>query len=86
MKIYQVPKRTLVEPEFSELNEGWETGSGDEHAGYFYTLSKREAYKVFKNCGADPAVGDKITEINVAMNKYDIVAMLNQHASHPDNG
>lgn len=74
MKIYQVPTRR-------DPSDG-----GDEHTGYFYTLSKREANKVFKEQGAQPELNDKVRELELAMNKYDIVRFLNAHCSHPDNG
>ncbi len=73
MKIYKVPKR----------NNGL---SGDEHTGYYYTTSKREATAFFKENGADPAMGDKIQELTLAMNKWDVIRFLNAHCSHPDNG
>lgn len=73
MKIYKVPKRDYKP-------------SSDEHTGYFYTTSKREANKFFKENGADPTIGDEIEELTLAMNKWDVVRFLNTHASHPDNG
>jgi len=72
MKIFKVPKRAMID--------------NDEHEGYFYTTSKSEAKTFFKGNGADEKVGDKIEEISVAMNKHDLIAFLNIHCSHPDNG
>lgn len=71
MKIYKVPHREL---------------DGDEHSGYSYHLSKREAQKTFKEAGANPNRGDEIEELELAMNKHDVIDFLNTHCSHPDNG
>lgn len=75
MKIYKVPTR--LDP-----NEGM----GDDHTGYYFTSSKRDANNVFKIQGAQPELNDQIEELELAMNKHDIIRFLNVHCSHPDNG
>lgn len=73
MKIYKVPTRQ-------------ERQTGDEHTGYIYTLSKREATKAFKENNADPGRGDEIDTLELAMNKHDIIRFLNENCGYPDNG
>lgn len=70
MIIYKVPLRS----------------DGDEHSGYDWTYSKREANKTFKEGGADPQRGDKIQEIELAFNKSDLLRFLKAHCGYPDNG
>lgn len=71
MIIYKVPTRE---------------GNRDEHTGYVWTFSKREANAIFKERGAEEAQRDKIEACPLAMNKHDIIRFLNRHAGHPDNG
>lgn len=73
MKIYKVPTRE-------------DNPITDEHTGYFWTTSKTEAKKVFKEKQADSERGDEIEEVELAMNKWDVIRFLNEHCSHPDNG
>lgn len=70
MKIYQVPSRH----------------QGDEHGGYTYYISKREAKKAFSESGANPKQGDEVRELHLYMNKEDVIRFLNTHCGHPDNG
>jgi hypothetical protein len=70
MIIYKVPTR----------------GDGDEHSGYSYHFSKREAKNKFKESGASTERGDEVEELELAMNKHDILRFLNLHCAHPDNG
>lgn len=72
MKIYRVPSRGQ-EPH-------------DEHSGYSYHLSKREAHNDFKTSGAIPERGDKIEELELRMDKWSMIDFLNKHCSYPDNG
>lgn len=75
MKIYKVATRNI--PERDE---------DDGHTGYIWTLSKREANKIFKSDGADPKRGDEIEELDLIMNKTSIINFLNTHCGFPDNG
>lgn len=58
----------------------------DSHTGYFWTLSKREAVKVFKEKNANEDREDKIEELELSMNRHDLIDFLNTHCSFPDNG
>lgn len=75
MKVYKVPMRNI-----QEIDED------DGHTGYVWTLSKREATKLFNENGADQNRGDEIEELEFAMNKRSVIEFLNDHCSHPDNG
>lgn len=75
MIIYKVPTRN--KPEEDE---------DDGHTGFVWTLSKREAMKIYKNNGAQSDRGDDIQECELAVNKHDIIRFLNQHCDFPDNG
>ncbi len=70
MIIYKVPHR--------EIN-------GDLR-GFSHHLLKSEAKKAFKEKGADENLGDEVEELELAMNKHDIIRFLNQNYSYPDNG
>lgn len=73
MIIYKVPTRQYPE-------------TGDEHTGYVWTFSKREANQIFKENNADPRRGDEIQSYELVMNKHDVIRFLNAYCSHPDNG
>lgn len=70
MKIYRATKRE----------------DGDAHAGYKFFFSKREAKLFQKDENFVSGVVDEVDELEVSMNKCDVLAFLNAYASHPDNG
>lgn len=74
MKIYRTTVR--AEEEGSEMKV---------HNGFRYYLSKSEAKKMHKQEG-DEAQGDSVEELELSMNKWDVISFLNAYCAHPDNG
>lgn len=75
MTVYKVPHRSI--PGRDE---------DDGHNGYYWTTSKSDADRNFKENGGDTERGDKVLKIELAMNKSDLIAFLNAYCSWPDNG
>lgn len=75
MKIYQISFRG---PDGSVV--------AGEHRGYFYASSKRDIARIKReNTNVDNQVDD-IRVYNVEISKRGILAALNRHGGHPDNG
>jgi hypothetical protein len=59
-----------------------------EHKGYLFYSSKSEAEAEQKKDNKDRgnSMQDEVTEIEFDLTKKGVIEMLNQWASHPDNG
>lgn len=60
----------------------------NEHKGYQYFTSKTKAGLIQKkhNNKLDKVNREEVEEIEFTLSKAGIISLLNQYASHPDNG